>query len=82
MKKYILVNAIVLITLGLSTITFSVFGQNSEFTVPLSDPAKRGKVKAVINFVSITVNGTARKDILVKYSSEEENDGEKNRTND
>jgi hypothetical protein len=82
MKKYILVNAIILITLGLSIITFSVFGQNSEFTVPLSDPAKRGKVKAVINFGSITIKGTARKDILVKYSSEEENDNEKNRSKD
>ena len=79
MKKYILLNATVLITLGLLLIASSVFGQNSnEFSVPLSDPSKRGKIKAVINFGSISVKGTARKDILVKYSTNKEDD-EKNR---
>lgn len=46
------------------------YGQSSgEFPVPLSDPAKRGRLKAHLNYGSITVRGTARKDVLVKYSS-------------
>jgi len=75
MKKYILIHAIILITIGLSLIALSAAGQEkNEFAVPLSDPAKRGKIKAVINNGSITIKGTARKDVLVKYSSDEEED--------
>ena len=79
MKKEILVIALSLMTLGLILITSSVTkAQNvqsvSEFTVPLSDPAKRGKLKANINSGSVTVKGTARKDILVKYKSREDNE--------
>lgn len=48
--------------------------QGNEFTVPLSDPAKRGKLKAQINSGSITVKGTARKDVLVRYTTQEEKD--------
>ncbi len=48
------------------------FGQTSgDFPVPLTDPAKRGKLKAHLNYGSITVKGTARKDVLVKYSASE-----------
>lgn len=39
----------------------------NEFAIPFSDPAKRGKLKAHLNYGSITVKGTARKDVLVKY---------------
>jgi hypothetical protein len=46
------------------------YAQDSgEIPVPLSDPSKRGKLKVHINYGSITVRGTARKDILVKYST-------------
>jgi len=70
MKKYILIHAIILITIGLSLIAASAVGQDkNEFSVPLSDPAKRGKIKATINNGSITIKGTARKDVLVKYSA-------------
>jgi DUF4097 and DUF4098 domain-containing protein YvlB len=80
MKKYILINAIVLITIGLLLVVSSAYGQTSnEFTVPLSDPAKRGKLKAVINSGSITVKGSARKDILVKYSTHD-GEGDRNQT--
>jgi hypothetical protein len=48
--------------------------QTNEFTVPLSDPAKRGKLKAHLNSGTIIVKGTARKDVLVKYSMVSEND--------
>ncbi|HEY9006833.1 DUF4097 family beta strand repeat-containing protein [Ohtaekwangia sp.] len=76
MKKQILTTALVLITIGLVLISASISQaqSNNEFTVPLSDPAKRGKLKAHINYGSITVKGTARKDVLVRYKSLE--DGE------
>jgi len=75
MKKYILIHAIILITIGMSLMASSAAGQDkNEFAVPLSDPAKRGKIRAVINNGSITVKGTARKDVLVKYSADEEDD--------
>jgi DUF4097 and DUF4098 domain-containing protein YvlB len=38
--------------------------------VPFSDPNKRGKLSAHLNSGSITIKGTARKDVLVKYSGE------------
>ncbi|MGB4900660.1 MAG: DUF4097 family beta strand repeat-containing protein [Saprospiraceae bacterium] len=47
---------------------------NNEFTIPLKDPSKRGKLTASINSGSITVKGTARKDILVRYTSDAEKD--------
>lgn len=68
--------------IGLLIFVTSGFTQSSnEFTVPLSDPAKRGKLKAVINYGSVTVKGTPRKDILVRYSAskdEEDRDQTKN----
>ena len=56
----------------------------NEFTIPLSDPAKRGKLKAHLNYGSITVKGTARKDVLVKYASvtDEEDGGGKHKDKD
>jgi hypothetical protein len=49
--------------------------QNSgDFTVPLTDPGKRGKLKAHLNVGSITIKGTARKDVLVKYSAVDKHD--------
>jgi hypothetical protein len=74
MKNQILTIALALITFGLILISSSIVNaqSNSEFTVPLTDPAKRGKLKAHINFGSITVKGTARKDVLVKYKSAED----------
>jgi DUF4097 and DUF4098 domain-containing protein YvlB len=81
MKKYIVTKARLVITLGLLLFATSVFGQASnEFTVPLSDPAKRGRIKAVINHGSVTVKGTARKDVLIKYSTENDDDEERDQT--
>ena len=80
MKKYIIIQAIILIT---CFIVFPSLGQTSnEFSVPLSDPAKRGKVSAVINNGSITIKGTARKDILVKYSTDQDKDDDREDTKD
>ncbi|MEI9918239.1 MAG: DUF4097 family beta strand repeat-containing protein [Bacteroidota bacterium] len=58
-------------------ISVATFAQNSgEIPVPLTDPSKRAKMKVHINYGSISVKGTARKDVLVKYSgdSDDEND--------
>ena len=78
MNKKLLIIRLILISLGLVFLTNSVAlaQASNEFTVPLSDPSKRGKLKAHLNYGSITVKGTARKDVLVKYSSAEEEDGE------
>lgn len=67
---------------SLLAVTFA-FGQ-SEFTIPFSDPAKRGKLKARINYGSITIKGTARKDVLVRYTSEvdEDRDHDKHKDKD
>jgi hypothetical protein len=73
MKKQVLILSITLITLGLVLIANAVaWAQGNEFTIPLSDPAKRGKLRAHINYGSITVKGTARKDVLVKYKQADE----------
>jgi hypothetical protein len=78
MKKQILILGLVLVSFGLILITSSIAKAQAanEFTIPLSDPAKRGKLKAHINAGSITVKGTARKDVLVKYTGEEEDDND------
>lgn len=61
----------------------SAFAQNSgEFPVPLTDPSKKGKLKAHINYGSITVKGTARKDVLVKYSGEDDKNSPKSPSKD
>jgi hypothetical protein len=80
MKKNFLTIALTLITLGLFMIGSAAFGQGTnEFSVPLTDPAKRGKLKAHLNYGSITVKGTGRKDVLVKYKSESDDDDDKHR---
>ncbi|MGK7390304.1 MAG: DUF4097 family beta strand repeat-containing protein [Candidatus Cyclobacteriaceae bacterium M2_1C_046] len=45
--------------------------QNEELRIPLSSPDKRGKLKVDIKKGDITVLGSSRSDILVKYSSTE-----------
>lgn len=68
MKKQFIIIVITLFGIVLQ----SQAQESGDFAVPLSDPAKRGKLKAHLNYGSITVKGTARKDILVKYSSVED----------
>lgn len=62
----------ILIALLLGFISMAYAQSSGEFPVPVSDPGKRGKLKAHLNYGSITVKGTARKDVLVKYSSKDE----------
>jgi DUF4097 and DUF4098 domain-containing protein YvlB len=85
MKKHTLFMAgWLLTTIGLILIVSSgVRAQDSgEFTVPFSEPAKRGKLKAHINSGSITIKGSPRKDILVQYSSGEAHNEEAKTTKD
>jgi hypothetical protein len=73
-------------------IGMAAFAQSSgEIPVALSDPAKRAKLKAHLNKGSITIRGTARKDILVKYSAangrsedddDDDDDDDDNRTSE
>ncbi len=78
-KKFLLLS-LILISTGLVLITGAVANaQSNEFTVPLSDPAKRGRLKADINYGSITVKGTARKDVLVKYASGDDDEDKNDR---
>jgi len=80
MKKQLII-AITLVSFGLLLITTSITSAqtqaSNEFTVPLGEPGKKGKLKAQINFGSITVKGTARKDILVKYTAPNNEDQDK-----
>lgn len=80
MKKQLII-AITLVSLGLMLITTSITSAqtqaSNEFTVPLGEPGKKGRLKAQINFGSITVKGTARKDILVKYTAPNNEEQEK-----
>jgi hypothetical protein len=71
MKKYIQIFIFTFLALSICGLAHA----QNEFSIPLSDPAKRGKLKVHINYGSITVKGTARKDVLVKYSSENDDEG-------
>jgi len=74
MKNYIKLLSVILIMIAAQ----SMMAQSSnEFTIPLTDPAKRGKLKAHLNSGSITVKGTSRKDVLVKYSVDEDSDDDR-----
>jgi Putative adhesin len=70
-----------LIALVLITMTLSAWAQgnansnSNEFVIPLTDPNKRVKLKAHLNSGSISIKGSARKDILVKYKGEDEQKG-------
>lgn len=72
---------IVIVMMGLCG--FLASAQNKgDFTIPFSDPSKPGTVIVDIKTGSITVKGTARKDVSVTYTREgnDENDDRKNKT--
>jgi hypothetical protein len=84
MKTYNRIIGITLAAIAIFLMCYAeAYAQNSnEFTVPLSEPSKRGKLKAHINYGSVTVKGTARKDILVKYTTVQDEDKNKEKTKD
>lgn len=67
MKKFLVV-AVMLISAVLRA------QDSGEFTVPFSNPSGAMKLVVDIKTGSIKVKGTARKDVLVKYSSEKDED--------
>jgi hypothetical protein len=69
MKQLITLRQLALLLFFNVLVTAYSLAQNQEFTVPLSDPNKRGKLKAHLNSGSITVKGTARKDVLIRYKA-------------
>ena len=75
MKKQLIITTILFL------ITSFAFAQNAgDFVVPLSDPNKRGKLKAHLNYGSITVKGSPRKDVLVKYKAVADDEDDDNDT--
>ncbi len=72
---------LIAITILLFIVSLVQAQESGEFAVPLSDPNRRGKLKAHLNYGSITVKGTARKDVMVKYSSVED-DGDHDEDDD
>ncbi len=82
MSKYKFLVAILLIAMGLLLISksFAQAQNKGEFPVPLSDPNKRAKIKVHLNSGSVTVKGTARKDILVSYSEQKDDDDDKDKS--
>lgn len=78
MKKQ---SIVVLLIICFTFLAASGFAQDNEFTVALTDPAKRGKIKVHLNSGSITIKGTARKDVLVRYKAEKDEE-EKGKTKD
>src|SRR6185369_4529536 len=56
--------------------------ESGEFIVPFSNPAGAMKLVVDIKTGSIKVKGTARKDVLVKYSSEKDDDGDNDHDHD
>ncbi|MBL7856166.1 MAG: DUF4097 family beta strand repeat protein [Cyclobacteriaceae bacterium] len=81
MKKNCSILVLVLVAMMVTIASLKAQGTN-EFTVPLSDPAKRGRLKAQLNYGSITVKGTGRKDVLVKYSAMKEGSDSKSESKD
>ncbi|MDQ2657317.1 MAG: hypothetical protein M3Y60_07835, partial [Bacteroidota bacterium] len=82
-SKKFLIFGMILVTIGLMLITNSITKAQAanSFTLPLSNPSKPGILNAHLNYGSITVKGTARKDVLVKYASVAEDEGENNNLN-
>lgn len=77
MKKQ---SIVAVVAICLVCLAASAMAQDNEFTIALSDPAKRGKIKVHLNSGSVTIKGTARKDVLVRYKAEDDDDNKKNET--
>lgn len=79
MKKQ---SIVVVLATCFACLAASAIAQDNEFTVALTDPAKRGKIKVHLNSGSITIKGTARKDVLVRYTAEGDDEEGNNKTKD
>lgn len=70
-----------LVIVGLVICTVLRAQDSGEFTVPFSNPSGAMKLVVDIKTGSIKVKGTARKDVLVKYSSEKDEDDDDHHRN-
>lgn len=74
-------------TIQIIIILFAFFGtkviaqESGEFIVPLSKPGQRGNLKVDIKKGSITVHGTSRNDILIKYNGTDKGGHKKENVN-
>lgn len=57
-----------------------VFSQNNDFTIPLSEVGKRGTLSIDNKMGPITIKGTNRQDVYVKYTNQEEEDNDNKMT--
>ncbi|MEQ8303733.1 MAG: DUF4097 family beta strand repeat-containing protein [Cyclobacteriaceae bacterium] len=71
MKKIVEMKYVLLVGLMVWSSLQGNAQKEGEFSVPLSDPGKRGMLRAQLNTGSITVTGSARKDVLIKYKQVE-----------
>lgn len=68
MKHIVITMKVMMVVLTLNLLPSYAHAQTEgEFTIPLTDPGKRGQLIAQLNTGSITVKGTQRKDVLIKY---------------
>lgn len=68
MKRFITISITILIVLSFEVASAQ---DSNEFSIPLSDPSARGRLKVDLNSGSVTVKGTSRKDVLVRYAMKE-----------
>jgi hypothetical protein len=72
-----------LLTIVALVLGCGVYAQNNgEFTVPFSNPSAPMKLVVDIKTGTVIVKGTARKDVLVKYISEKNEDRERDEDDD
>jgi len=57
-----------------------VGAQNNDFTIPLSEVGKRGTLSIDNKMGPITIKGTNRQDVYVKYTNQEEKDDDNKMT--
>lgn len=74
MKHIAMTKKLIMVVLTLILLpSYGMAQTEGEFTIPLTDPGKRGQLIAQLNTGSITVKGTQRKDVLIKYMVVESN---------
>jgi hypothetical protein len=73
-------NFLVVVLMLICAVTWAQ--ESGEFAVPFSNPSGPMKLVVDIKTGSVKVKGTARKDVLVKYSSEKDDDGDDDHDHD
>lgn len=69
-----------ILTIVMMVMGMALFAQSSgDFTVPFSDPSKPGKLYVDIKTGSVTIKGTARKDVSVTYKKDSDDDNDDDR---